>query len=237
MARIVLIPGVDGRARYWQRVVPLLRERRHTPLAVDLPIGDPEAGLAECTDAVLAAMATQLPASASGLMIVGQSLGGFIAPLVAERADADLLVLLNAMTPGPGESAGEWWSATGHEQARAVFGEFDPIRDFFHDVPADITAAALAEPPSQGSAARLFADPWPLDGWPRVRTRFVQGVDDRFLPIEFQRRVVRERLGIELDELPGGHLLALSQPEALAQRLDSYWSEVTPGPADEPPSR
>src|SRR3712207_7067368 len=30
----------------------------------------------------------------------------------------DLLVLLNAMVPRPGETGGEWWTATGHEQAR-----------------------------------------------------------------------------------------------------------------------
>ncbi len=34
--------------------------------------------------------------------------------------------------------------------------------------------------------------------------------------IAFQRRVVRERLGIALDEMPGGHLLALSRPIELA---------------------
>jgi hypothetical protein len=41
-------------------------------------------------------------------------------------------------------------------------------------------------------------------------------------PFEFQRRLVRERLGIELDETPGGHLLALSQPLELANRLQTY---------------
>jgi len=31
----------------------------------------------------------------------------------------DLLVLLNAMVPAPGETAGEWWGHVGHERARA----------------------------------------------------------------------------------------------------------------------
>jgi hypothetical protein len=44
-----------------------------------------------------------------------------------------------------------------------------------------------------------------------------------FFPIEFQRRLARERLGITLDEMPGGHLVALSQPEELAVQLPSYW--------------
>ena len=58
--------------------------------------------------------------------------------------------------------------------------------------------------------------------WPDVAIRFIQGRDDRFFPLNFQRRVVKERLGIELDELPGGHLLALSHPVALAEKLVSY---------------
>lgn len=43
--------------------------------------------------------------------------------------------------------------------------------------------------------------------------------DDRFFPAEFQRRVARERLGIEADVLPGGHLIALSNPRGVADYL------------------
>jgi hypothetical protein len=39
--------------------------------------------------------------------------------------------------------------------------------------------------------------------------------------------VVRERLGLELDEMPGGHLLALSRPAELAERLDAYRAAVS----------
>ena len=36
---------------------------------------------------------------------------------------------------------------------------------------------------------------------------------------EFQRRLARERLGIDPHVMPGGHLVALSQPRALADHL------------------
>jgi pimeloyl-ACP methyl ester carboxylesterase len=52
-----------------------------------------------------------------------------------------------------------------------------------------------------------------------VPTTVLAGRDDRFFPPAFQRRVARERIGVETRELPGGHLNALSRPEALTQAL------------------
>jgi pimeloyl-ACP methyl ester carboxylesterase len=63
--------------------------------------------------------------------------------------------------------------------------------------------------------------------WPAIPTRVLVGRDDRFFPAEFQKRVARERLGISADEIPGGHLVALSQPAELSARLIDY-SETRP---------
>jgi hypothetical protein len=54
-----------------------------------------------------------------------------------------------------------------------------------------------------------------------VPTRFLQGRDDRFFPVGFQRRVARERLGIDIVEVPSRHLNALSEPDALAVAVDA----------------
>jgi pimeloyl-ACP methyl ester carboxylesterase len=59
-----------------------------------------------------------------------------------------------------------------------------------------------------------------------VPTRVLAGRDDRLFPAAFQRRVARERLGIEADEIPGGHLVALSNPRELVDRLERYRAEV-----------
>jgi Alpha/beta hydrolase family len=223
-ATFVLVPGADGRAWYWHLVVPALRALGHDVVAVDLPAAD-SAGLAEFAGAVVEAIGDR-----SGLVLVAQSLAGFHAPLVCERIPVDLLVLLNAMVPAPGESAGDWWAATGHAQARAEHeaqagrepdAEFDLRTGFFHDVPPQVTDEALAAGGSAPPSA-LFAQPWPLRSWPDVPTRFLQSRDDRFFPVEFQRRVVGERLGITLEEMPGGHLVALSRPKELAARLSAY---------------
>jgi len=60
-----------------------------------------------------------------------------------------------------------------------------------------------------------------------LNAAFLAGRDDRFFPIEFQRRVVRERLGKEVEEIPGGHLVALSNAEGLTERLLAYERGLT----------
>ena len=225
MATYVLIPGAGGQAWYWHRLIPFLSARGHAIVAVDLPAADDSAGLVEYADTVVEAIGTR-----SELVLVAQSMAGFTAPLVCDRVPVDLLVLLNAMVPTPGESPGEWWTTTRHAEARTeqaardgrtLSSGLDVLADFFHDVPPDVTAEAMTMgEPAQSMTP--FARPWPLDKWPDVPTRFLQGRDDRFFPLEFQRRIVRDRLGITLDEMPGGHLLALSRPEELADRLEAY---------------
>ena len=231
MSTYVLIPGAGGSAWYWHRVVPLLAARGHDVVAVDLPADDDSAGLEEYEGTVGEAIG-----ECTGLVVVAQSMGGFSAPLVCERVRVELLVMLNAMAPRPGESPGEWWEATGHAEARAeqaardgrsLTDDPDLLDAFFHDVPAQVRAEAMAagEP---GQSGTPFAKPWPLDAWPAVPTRFLQAADDRFFPVEFQRRVVSERLGIALDEMPGGHLVALSRPDLLAERLEALRVEQAP---------
>jgi pimeloyl-ACP methyl ester carboxylesterase len=205
----VLVPGAGGQAWYWHRLVPELERRGCAAVAVDLPADDDSAGLAAYADTVVAAAA-----DAEDVVLVAQSMGGLTAPLVCDRLPVRLLVLLNAMVPRPGETGGAWWAATGHADPG------DPTEAFFDDVPADVAAAAQAEPFEQ--TGRPFEDPWPLDRWPDVPTRVLVARDDRFFPLEFQRRVAADRLGLPVDEVPGGHLVALGRPVELAGRLVAY---------------
>lgn len=64
-----------------------------------------------------------------------------------------------------------------------------------------------------------MGDSWPLERFPDVPVRVIAGRDDRLFPLEFQRRICRERLGLDMIEIPGGHLAALSQPAAVAGAL------------------
>ncbi|WP_299520669.1 alpha/beta hydrolase [uncultured Serinicoccus sp.] len=206
--RVLLVPGAGGQAWDWHRVVPLLDDA----VAVQLPAADDTAGLAAYADTVVAAAGTD-PGSVT---VVGHSMGGLSAPLVCDRLDVRRLVLLNAMIPAPGESGAEWWSGSGHSDVD--IGELDEVERFYHDLPADLLAEALARP-VPGQSETPFADPWPLDDWPDVPTQVVAGAEDRLFPLSFQRRLARERLGLGVTVVPGGHLAALSRPEELAAVL------------------
>jgi pimeloyl-ACP methyl ester carboxylesterase len=226
MASFVLIPGAGGSAWYWHRVVPEPQERGHNVVAVDLPAAADSAGLSEYADAVVDAITER-----GNLILVAQSMGTFTAPIVCDRVPVDLLVLVNPMIPRPSESAGEWWSSTGqpeaqHEYLASIGLSPEAAEDlgvlFFHDVPAEISEVALRGEPDQSGTP--FSQPWPLESWPDVPTRILIGRNDRLFPADFQRRVARERLGITPDEMEGGHLLALSRPRELVERLVNYGS-------------
>ncbi len=227
MASFVLVPGAGGMAWYWHRVIPLIREGGHDAIAVDLPGDDPHAGLAAYADIV-----TRASEGRSAIILVAQSLAGFTAPLVCARTPVAMLVFVNAMIPKPGETAGAWWGATGaieaRQQAAARHGypsEFDAQTYFLHDVPQDVLRAG-PKPPRE-EAETIFAEPCQFQRWPDIPIHVLAGREDRFFPVEFQRRVARERLAKEVDELPGGHLIALSNPDGLSERLLAYANGLT----------
>jgi hypothetical protein len=131
------------------------------------------------------------------------------------------------MIPAPGETAGEWGEAVDHYEAIAPLIRrlgppsewgLDALREvFLHDVPPDI--ARESERFNGAPAPGMFREPWPLDAWPDVPTRVIAPRDDRFFPLDFQRRVTRERLDLDPEELPGGHVPMLARPHELAERL------------------
>jgi pimeloyl-ACP methyl ester carboxylesterase len=218
MSRFVLIPGSGGAGWYWSQVVPLLDAAGHHATAVTLPADDTSAGLAEYADLVVAA------AGSSPVIVVAASLGGFTAPLVCPRLEVDALVFVNAMIPLPGETAGDWWGHVGAVDARVEAAEaggyspeFDLMTYFLHDVPPEL--AAEGESHQRDEADIVFTQPCQFTDWPPVPTRVLAGADDRFFPLSLQQRVARERLGREVDVVPGGHLVALANPTGVSAYL------------------
>jgi pimeloyl-ACP methyl ester carboxylesterase len=219
----VLIPGAGIDPGAWHWTIAELEARGHRAVAPPLPLDDPEAGPSAHADAVAAAVRELEDPP----VVVGQSLGAFAASLVAARVEVAELVLLAPMIPAPGESAGEWWAAVRHDEAIAPlvrrlgpmssWGPAEMAEVFLHDVPADIARAAERFNGTPGPG--MFREPWPLSAWPTVPTRVLAPRDDRLFPLAFQRRVARERLGLPVTVMPGGHVPMLARPRELAEHL------------------
>jgi len=223
----VLIPGAGSDASYWHALVPLLRARGHDVVTLDLPCDDDRAGLPEYVDTVVQAIGER-----RDIVVVAQSMAGFTAPLVCQRVPVREIVLLNAMIPLPGETPGEWWGATGQEAAKREMdlregrdpeAPFDVHAYFLDDVPQE-ALQKLREPRRQSDTP--FGSPCTFEAWPDVPTHVIVGRDDRFFPAAFQRRIARDRLGLTADEIPGGHLAALSHPRELADLLEQYAAQL-----------
>ncbi|ACU77692.1 conserved hypothetical protein [Catenulispora acidiphila DSM 44928] len=230
MATYVLIHGASSDSWLWHRVVPLLRAAGHDVVAPDLPISDPASGIPEYADAVVAALGDR--AAADDLIVVAQSLGSFTGTVLSQRVPAKLLVFVSGMAPKEGETPGEWWGATGYTEARQASDARLGLPEgadlkvvFFHDVPKDVVEEAFERGEVQQSE-RAFAPP-PMPALPAdLPVRYVVGRDDRFFPLDFQRRTIQERLGFAPDEMDGGHLLPLARPEELVERLENYRVEA-----------
>lgn len=215
----MLVPGAGGAAWYWSRVIPLLQRAGHDAVAVDLPGDDEFAGLPEYARMVVAAIG-----ESDDVVLVAQSLGGFTAPLVCTQVAVRELVFVNAMIPNPGETPGAWWDNTGWLNAResaAIAGgystEFELSTYFLHDVPAEV--AAEGEAHQRPEANTVFASACDFVDWPAIPIRVLTGGGDRFFPLDFQRAVARDRLSLWPEAIPGGHLIALSNPDGVADYL------------------
>jgi pimeloyl-ACP methyl ester carboxylesterase len=214
MTTFALIHGGGGSGWDFHRLVPELAARGHDAVAPDLPITDREAGLAEFTDAVLTALGDR-----TDVAVVGHSYGGFTAPLVAAKVRARVLVYLAGMVPAPGEPPGQWWGNTKFVSPAGL----SEAEQFFNGVPVPLAEECVAH--GRDQVSKEWDEPWPLPAHPDVPTRVLLCRDDHFFPPEFQRRVARERLGLEadeVDEVDGPHCAPLSHPGALADKLVGY---------------
>ena len=214
MATFVPVHAAGDGAWSWHLVADELRRRGHAMVAIDLP-DDPAAGLWHYADAVATAVRGR-----RDLVVVAHSFGAFTGPLVAAGTPVDALVLLAPMVPRPGEPPADWWTATGQGAAQRAAGTagLDDRATYYHDVPPDLAEEAMRRAREHPSS-RAYDEPWPLDAWPDLPTHALVARDDRLLPAGWLRGVIRDRLGIEAGEVPGGHCLTLSRPAALAERL------------------
>lgn len=210
----------------WAAIARELKERGHRAVAVELPCEDTDAGASAYAEVVLEALTYE----EGDVVLVGHSLGGLTIPLVAERRPVSRLVFVCALLPEPGRS----WEEQLRDDPEILAGGFDGLavdelgrsywRDreaatqtLYHDVPRDVAEGVAARLRRQARAP--YAERCPLRRPPDVECDYIVARDDRVLSTSWARRAAQERLGIEAQELPGGHSPFLSRPATLAQLL------------------
>jgi pimeloyl-ACP methyl ester carboxylesterase len=214
MTTFALVHGSGDGGWHWQLVRRALEARGHVAVAPDLPTDRDDATWDDCVDVVARAVGDA--GDVGDVVVVGHSAGGFVAPLVADRVDAQLQVYVAGMVPAPGETAMEWFGSCGWD----VEVSDDPMVSFYADVPEVLARAALAH--EKHPAERLGGTPWPLRALPSTPARYVVTTHDRFLGVTAQRNAAA-RLGItHPDAIETGHCPHLARPEELAELLASY---------------
>jgi pimeloyl-ACP methyl ester carboxylesterase len=105
-----------------------------------------------------------------------------------------------------------------------VWPEQGAIEIFFQDCDPEVALA---------SAQRLRSQQWrvtqevtPLREWPAVPSAYILCTDDRVVSRAYSVRAAHDLLGVEANEMPGGHSPFLSRPAELAKRLAALASEV-----------
>ncbi len=230
MATFVLIHGGYHGGWCWSPLVEVLQAQGHHAIAPDLPIDDATAGFDEYAAAVVQGIddAAGGGASSGATVVVGHSLGGHIAPLVAAARPCDRLVFLCAVPGALGQPIGLESLSVITEELRTVRYFVDSagrtmqtpdsfVRLFYEDLSPEQALDALRRLRPEGP--RTKTEPWPLQRWPDVARTVLLAENDRVLRLDAALEAAKANTGEEAIVLPGGHSVMLTHPEELAAAL------------------
>jgi pimeloyl-ACP methyl ester carboxylesterase len=225
VATFALVHGAWHGAWCWERLTPELARAGHQVVAVDLPIGDPEAGLRRYAELTAEALG-----DADDVIVVGHSLGAGSIPIVASLRPVRHLVFLCGLLPEPGKSVTDRYT-TEEVFVPGFAGNTVTLEDGSSMWPdPQATRRCLYHDSSPEEAAWIFErlrpqaatprnEPWPLDAIPDVERTSILCRDERCIRPDWSRRMSRELLGVDAVEIDGSHSPFVSRPRDLATEL------------------
>jgi pimeloyl-ACP methyl ester carboxylesterase len=217
VTEFVLIHSTGQGAAGWDRVVKALADRGHKAHAVELP-DDPDLSAAD-----YAALMRQQVGDVAAPVVLAHSGSGPLLPAAARTLAARHQVWLAAWVPDEQATFAEEVS----DHAEATFNPEwigkDPTEDddvaaafVYHDCDEATLAWAL-------STRRAFVPRAVyherIELAREIPSTYIVASEDRTIRPEWQRRMARERLGVEPIEIETGHCPNVSQPDRLAAIL------------------
>jgi len=231
METIVLVHGAWSGASAWQAVIPLLKEKGHEVIAVNLPAhGADTTAVSAITlqtyvDVVKAAIGTR-----QHVVLVGHSMAGLVISQVAEEIPLQIhkLVYLAAYLPKDGESllslaTTDGDSHTGKylkiEEAKGIgyIGKEGVTDVFAGDAPAEIASQIVAGFRSEEPLAPL-ATPVKLTekNFGQVEKNYIHTVNDHAVSYALQKQMVKKTPVKKEYTLESSHTPFISMPKKLA---------------------
>jgi pimeloyl-ACP methyl ester carboxylesterase len=223
---IVLVHGAFANTSSWSKVIPLLKAKGLSVVAVHCPLSS----LADDVASVDRVIGMQ----GAPVLLVGHSWGGAIITEAGNSAKVYGLVYIAAAAPDSGESFNEWWKGSPLAPGAPEIKPYGPggyvalsaegFRDHFgQDLAADEVALlhATQGPFAQGSNDEKIG----TAAWRAKPTWFIIGENDRMLLFELEKATA-ERLGAKTLVLRSSHLPMLSQPYAVADCIQEAANQV-----------
>lgn len=219
-----LIHGAYHGAWCWDELRRELETAGHTTSAADLPIEDPDAGADRYAEAAVLAV----PPQTQGVVVVGHSLGGLTAPVVASMLPVRGTVYLCALLPAIGMSFDDQRAevSTGFVPSQRPVRNPDgsaswpvqgAIEAFYHD--CDAASAERAARRLRRQHWRITQEITPLTHWPPGPSAYVLCSADRIISNPYSIQAARQVLGVEPMTMQGGHSPFLARPVELAAIL------------------
>jgi pimeloyl-ACP methyl ester carboxylesterase len=214
----VLIHSTGEAPSCWERLVRALGDRGLSARAVDLPTDQPDLEVDDYSEI----MRQQVGANDRPI-VVAHSGSGVLLPAASRSLNARHRVWLAAWVPDPNASFLEEARDTAAQKFNPAWVGKDPTADesvaiefLYHDcdqatIDWALTTRRLFLPLAVYNQRIPFENDLPS-------TYVVASLDRTILP-EWQRRMARDRLGVEPIEIATGHLPHVSQPDSLAEIL------------------
>jgi pimeloyl-ACP methyl ester carboxylesterase len=221
--RFVLVHGAWHGAWCWDLLVDELELRGASAVAVDLPVSDDGADASRYAELV----AERCEGEDT---VVGHSLAGLTLPRLALLRPGLRYVFISATVPLPGHSFAEQFglepikaepdmhATEADEHGRSYWPDAEAaIAGLYHDCPPELAEDAFSKlrPQARAAPRETFA----VERMPELEGAFILCRGDRMFNSEWMRAAARERLGVEVVELDGGHSPMLSRPNELAELL------------------